>query len=281
MSASDEQRDYNAMKISELKKLLASRGQSTAGLLEKSEYVALAKQTESTSSSSSSNSLKLKKIGNATNPSAIVIILHGYGANNGDFEPAALEIRKRFPRALCVLPNAPISLGGQSVAWWPLDLQAMMMKMFTVGASRLFDGPPPAGLDEARRCVLELVARLLGEYADVTCSDIVLAGFSQGAMLAVDVALHMSERPGALVVWSGAFVAPTVWSALADRLAGVPIRQTHGSQDPILPYQCGADLNRFLATCSDDIKFAKFNGQHSLGPKGLQLLLSVIPKYKE
>jgi predicted esterase len=57
------------------------------------------------------------------------------------------------------------------------------------------------GLDEARKAVLAMVEQVQRDTG-LPLSRLILAGFSQGAMLATDVALHLPESPAALCIFS-------------------------------------------------------------------------------
>ncbi|GAB5547103.1 MAG: hypothetical protein SangKO_068630 [Sandaracinaceae bacterium] len=69
-------------------------------------------------------------------------------------------------------------------------------------AHRSRRGETPPGLAEARRDLIALLERLHAR-GRIEPSQTVLAGFSQGAMLATAASLEWSERPAALVIMSG------------------------------------------------------------------------------
>lgn len=62
---------------------------------------------------------------------------------------------------------------------------------------------------------------------------IVIGGFSQGAMLTTDVALHLPEPPAALLVLSGTYVAEPVWKPLVANRKGLKVLQQHGTNDQV------------------------------------------------
>ena len=59
-----------------------------------------------------------------------------------------------------------------------------------------------------------MVLTLLDEVRRELGANPVLGGFSQGSMLATDVALRAPAPPAGLVVLSGTFVTPGAWKAL-------------------------------------------------------------------
>ena len=78
--------------------------------------------------------------------------------------------------------------------------------------------------------------------------NIVLMGFSQGAMLAVDLALRAEAPPAGVAILSGTLVDKKTVAELAPRKKGLPFFQSHGSVDPIL----GFAQARALSTRNDD-----------------------------
>ena len=113
-------------------------------------------------------------------------------------------------------------------AWWPIDFQALFGEVLS---GRLHLHVPP-GLDEARRRMIALIDALKIKHS-LKSKQVVIGGFSQGAMLTTDVALHMSEPPGALLVLSGTFVAESVWKPLAPNRKGLRVIQQHGMSDQV------------------------------------------------
>lgn len=203
-------------------------------------------------------------------PELVVVLCHGFGAPGTDLvglvqpllelEPALTE------RAAFVFPAGPLDLSGRGIpggrAWWMIDL------------NRLIYGPPPdllerfrrecpPGLPEARGSLLKLLADAENRFG-LPASRFVLGGFSQGSMLALDVALRLPEAPGGLVIWSGALINEEEWLPLAAKRGPLAVVQSHGRQDSILPFPMGLALHEmFLAACAE-VDFVPFPGDHEI-----------------
>ena len=121
----------------------------------------------------------------------------------------------------------------------------------------------PAGLAEARAQVLALLAEVQTRFA-VPADRIVLGGFSQGAMLAVDVALHRATPPAGLILMSGTLIAASEWQPRLASLAGVPIMQSHGRQDAILPFGVAEVLRDKLIAAGAVVDWRPFSGGHEI-----------------
>ncbi|HEY3587464.1 MAG TPA: phospholipase, partial [Myxococcaceae bacterium] len=138
----------------------------------------------------------------------------------------------------------------------------------------------PQGMASARRKLQGCVEALLAGTG-LPPERVVLGGFSQGAMLATDLALSWEQRPAALVALSSVLLSAERWRALAPRRAGLPVIQSHGRQDPILPYSEGEALRDFLTAAGLAVEFIPFDGPHTVHPDALdrvaQRLGSLLP----
>ena len=223
----------------------------------------------------------------AARPPLLVVFNHGYGASGEDLVPFVPELLEREPRLAPVrfaFPAGTLSLGmaawGDARAWWPLD----WMKLSTLSRSpegrQELRNEVPEGMGSARRKLQGCVEALLAGTG-LPPERVVLGGFSQGAMLATDLALSWEQRPAALVALSSVLLAAEKWRALAPRRAGLPVIQSHGRQDPILPYSEGEALRDFLTAAGLAVEFIPFDGPHTVHPDALdrvaRLLGSLLP----
>jgi phospholipase/carboxylesterase len=100
----------------------------------------------------------------------------------------------------------------------------------------------------------------------------VLGGFSQGAMLMTDVTLRLEEAPLGLAILSGALVSRPEWAQRAARRSGLPVFQSHGRQDPILPFEVAERLRELLDQAGLKVEFAPFSGPHTIPAGALTAL---------
>src|SRR5579871_6376615 len=170
----------------------------------------------------------------------VVILLHGFGAPGEDLAPLwrVLDV----PREMrFVFPSAPLALPGFAGgrAWWLIDLERIQ----------------------------ELMTGARG-HDDERARKVVLGGFSQGAMLACDVALRREKAVDALVMLSGTLIAADEWTQLAPRRRGLRVLQSHGHDDPLLPFAAAERLRDLLAASGLDVEFVPFRGGHEI-PDGV------------
>ena len=93
---------------------------------------------------------------------------------------------------------------------------------------------------------------------------VVLAGFSQGGMLACDAVLLDAVQVDALVLFSSSRIAFDEWQRHGQRLSGIPALVSHGRSDPDLSFEAGCALHDFLASCGARSRFIAFDGAHEI-----------------
>lgn len=212
-------------------------------------------------------------------PTAAVILCHGYGAPGDDLVGLASELVRAQPSLANVrfyFPQAPIDLGFGR-AWWPIDMLQVQRLQFDPQALREFRKQEPAGMAAARSALLSLVKQV-ADGTGLPMNRVVLGGFSQGAMLACDVALRLEEAPAALVELSGTLLTEDVWREKAARRAGLPVFQSHGRFDPILPFQAAEWLRELLTTAGLEVEFVPFDGPHTIGAEAFTRLSAFLAR---
>ena len=188
-----------------------------------------------------------------------VVLCHGFGAPGDDLVSLAPEILRARPelaqKIRFVFPEAPLSLAAQGYgggrAWWPLDVQRLAALTGNPAAEAIRRAVPE-GLPRARRLLTGLVEKLTLQ-TQLPVGRVVLGGFSQGAMLATDVALRLEEAPAGLVILSGTLLNEVDGARRAPMRRGLRVLQAHGRQDPLLPFS-GAEALRDLLVLSEFVK---------------------------
>jgi phospholipase/carboxylesterase len=190
-------------------------------------------------------------------PKRLVVLLHGYGSNGDDLIALAPHWARLLPDAEFLSPHAPFpcDMGGFGHQWFAFadrDQQAILAG--ARAAAAILD----AFLDEA------LARRGLGG------SDLALTGFSQGAMMALFVALRRAEAVAAVVGYSGSLVgAPALAGEIRSR---PPVLLVHGDADPVVPYQELARAEAALKAAGVPVTTETRRGlPHSIDEQGLML----------
>ncbi|MEO5667746.1 MAG: dienelactone hydrolase family protein [Bdellovibrionota bacterium] len=208
-----------------------------------------------------SNSLKTTEI-QGKNTSQAVVLLHGFGANRQDLVPLA-EVMKLKSSPSWIFPDAPESppdlalFGGR--AWFPLDMSQIQRRaQDPYGA--LYDAGHVARLKKATDSVLSGFLWSLSERY----SSIVLGGFSQGAMMALDWAWrHYDPSVKGLLLMSGAW--PYLEIPADCRIPkDLPVFVSHGSQDPVLRFPHSEKMKKALEAQGAKVDTIVFPGGHEI-----------------
>ena len=193
----------------------------------------------------------------ATPATASVIWLHGRGADGHDFVPMVPELKlPPSPAVRFVFPHAPvrpvtINNGMRMRAWYDiLDL--------TPG------GPQDdAGIRDSAAILEKFIQR--ERDAGVAANHIVVAGFSQGGVIALHVALRHPERlAGVMVLSSYLMLRTTLAAEAAAANRDLPILMCHGSFDPVLPLQLGSSSRDLLRAAGYTVDWKEYPMQHQV-----------------
>ena len=193
----------------------------------------------------------------AAAPRAAVLVLHGL-----DMMPAQLApiLRSLKLPALVAVPSGPVARADGLRAWWPVD-DAERNARIAAGPADLHDSFPPG-----RACARDAVhaaARALREQAPGL--PLVVAGFSQGAMLALDCVFQDPPLSvDALALWSASRLAFTEWAPELHRLRGVRVELLHGRADVNLGIAASQSLRDALVDAGAEVHWSAFDGGHDI-----------------
>jgi phospholipase/carboxylesterase len=189
-----------------------------------------------------------------------VVLLHGYGASGDDLVSLAQSLP--HPRTRYVVPAAPLALPGGGRAWWPLarPLAYDAEQELVV---------PSALLTSSRRAVQGVLRTIRERYApDTLC----LLGFSQGAMLALDVAVGPASGVARVAVLSGALPQETSRQLTKDRAPRPLVFVSHGRVDRVLRFSGAEHMVERLQSSGYSVSFSPFNGGHEISSGTVALL---------
>lgn len=188
----------------------------------------------------------------------LVALLHGVGADGADLIGLAPALSEVLPHAAFVAPDAP----------FPCDMAAFGRQWFSL------QDRSPARLAAGVRAVAPAVRAFLEAELlrlSLPASALALAGFSQGAMAALQVGLRtMPEPPAAILAYSGALLAPESLPAeiVAARLP--PVLLVHGESDGVVPVGASRAAEAALRAAGVPVEALYIPGlDHSIDDTGL------------
>ncbi len=188
-------------------------------------------------------------------PKQLVVLLHGYGADGEDLIGLAEPLGEALPDAVFAAPNAPSRCAQNPFGfeWYPLDF-SMMQESVRIGT--------PA----ARAALVEYLDDLWARTG-LGAAETFLVGVSQGAMMALHVALSLPEPVLGVVSFSGALVPPADFDA-APR---PPICLIHGDLDQVVDPRRTEEAAETLNARGYELSVHFSRGlAHGISPDGLQ-----------
>jgi len=188
-----------------------------------------------------------------------IVLLHGFCSSETDWAPYAKSIHLP-PGTRFIFPRGPQSAkrsDGEPAgrAWWPLDL-ASAMRDGALGAD--LSAEKPAGIEHAAQAVRALLAR----QGNRAAQPFILGGFSQGAMVAAQVAFGSDEPLRALVLLSGTLVDEASWKANFARRKGLHVFMAHGRTDPTLSFEIAERMHSEMTAAGLEVTWFPFDGEH-------------------
>ncbi len=209
-----------------------------------------------------------------------VVLLHGFGAPGTDLVGLAAALQP-LPGVRFVFPAAPHPLrdpmmppGGR--AWWDIDMFELHFAL-TSGRFEALARATPPGLEQAREALDAALEALCKDHG-VQPDQLVVGGFSQGAMLACDWALHSSRPLRALVLLSGMLICEEAWVSRMPARAGLPVFQSHSPDDQVLPVLLAERLFELLRQGGLEPEYVSFRGGHGIAAEVVESLRSFLAR---
>lgn len=196
-------------------------------------------------------------------PRFAVIWLHGLGADGHDFEPIVPELRLPhnapvrfiFPHA----PTQPVTINGGMVmrAWY--DITAMDLSVAV----------DENGIHRSVNHLLALIRMVVDE--GIPARHILLAGFSQGGVVALQTGLTHPERLAGLIALSTYVALPDAIREAADSANNeTPVFMAHGRFDPVIPLSLGKRSKDFLTEAGYPVEWREYPMEHSVHPEEIR-----------
>lgn len=197
----------------------------------------------------------------------LFILLHGVGAGAADLAPLAARIRSAFPGAALLLPDAPLPFdggppGGGARQWFSV--------------SGVTEENRPGRVAAALPALHALVRDAQDRYK-VLQSDTALAGFSQGAIMALEFAAAHDGHAGRVIAFSGRF------AQLPEKAPEfTTLHLLHGEEDRVIPVEHAhaayARLNELQGDATLDIASGVGHEIHAaLADRAVHRLQTCIP----
>jgi phospholipase/carboxylesterase len=196
-------------------------------------------------------------------PTALVVLLHGLGADGNDLIALAPQLARTLPRALFVSPDAP----------FPCDMAPYGRQWFSL------QDRAPARVHEGTTMARPILDRFLDEALAVwglKDDALALLGFSQGAMMALHAGLRRKNPPAAIVAFSGALIGDVPPASAGGY---PPVLLVHGEDDPVVPFSSFRYARTTLAAAGVSVEAVSRPGLgHGIDPTGLEAAQTMLAR---
>ncbi len=185
---------------------------------------------------------------------ASVIWLHGLGADGHDFEPIVPELELESLQVRFIFPHAPvrpitINDGEEMRAWYDFIPHS-----------------ETAGNEDIRQSAVEIHRFSAREMErGIDSNRIILAGFSQGGVIALHAGLRYEHRlAGVLALSTYLHDFSGTENELTDANLAIPIMMAHGTQDPMIPIMRAATSRENLIRLGYDVRWFDYPMGHQV-----------------
>ena len=185
-----------------------------------------------------------------------VVWLHGLGADGHDFEPivpmldSSVALRFVFPHA----PKRAVTINGgaEMRAWYDIDPRA-----------------PLAGTEDIRRSTEQIEELVQAEeQRGIARTQMVLAGFSQGGVIALHLALRSQTRfAGVMALSTYVHDHERLGEEVSFASIDTPILMAHGQMDPMIPIARAITSRDALANLGYQVEWREYGMGHQVCPE--------------
>lgn len=189
------------------------------------------------------------------NARSTVIWLHGLGADGHDFEPIVPELKLPEDSSIrFIFPHAPIRSitindGAEMRAWYDFIPHSE-----TAGTE---------DIDLSTAQIRQFIEREIER--GIPSQNILLAGFSQGGVIALHTGTRFEQRlAGILAISTYLHDFSGTEAEMNDANLAIPILMAHGTQDPMIPIMRAATSRENLVRLGYDVRWFDYPMGHQV-----------------
>jgi phospholipase/carboxylesterase len=174
---------------------------------------------------------------------SMVVFLHGYGANGADLLDIGRDWAEALPDTVFMAPDAPDVC----------EAFAGGFQWFSIRAAEL----TREALDRAE--LVQRPAKILNDFLDAELkrwnlddSRLVVAGFSQGAMMTMYAMSRRKKACAGIIGWSGMLIDAK--GLKGPGIVKMPVLAIHGEEDTVVPPECLAGVQEGFEAAGFDVE---------------------------
>ncbi|MGO4821278.1 MULTISPECIES: alpha/beta hydrolase [unclassified Flavobacterium] len=183
----------------------------------------------------------------------LLILLHGYGSNEEDLFSFASELPEEY---YVISARAPYNMQYGSYAWYAIN--------FDANENKFSDNEQAKA---SRDLILKFIDELIATYP-IDTNNVILTGFSQGAILSYAVALSHPDKVQKVVALSGYVNEEILENGYAHNdFSTLKIFHSHGTVDQVIPVAWARKTSPFLAQLNINATYKEYPIGHGVSPQ--------------
>lgn len=192
---------------------------------------------------------------------SLVVLLHGVGSRGSDLQGVAERLQQAMPQVAVVSPNGTSAFDMAPGFQW-----------FSV--SGVTEENRPERIQAARQAFDARLAEVFKQQnIDPHTDRIVLMGFSQGAIMALDTLIRVDYPLAGVVALSGRFASPLPLQPVADSAALL----IHGKADQVIPWNESEKAAKILSAAGVKTELSiEENVPHTITLAGIRTAITFI-----
>lgn len=191
----------------------------------------------------------------------LIVMLHGVGSRGSDLLPVVEYWQQAIPQTQVASPDGPLVFDmGSGFQWFSIN--------------GITEASRPARIAAARDTFDAKLAEVFREQEINPEQDrVVLAGFSQGAIMALDALVRGNYPLAGVVAFSGRLASPLPLRPAAQSAALL----IHGKADPVIPWQESQKAAEALSAAGVQAELSvEDNVQHTITLAGIKTASAFI-----
>ena len=195
---------------------------------------------------------------NKNNNDMAIIAFHGYGSNPYNM----IELLKvlNIEKADCFFPAgniSPFPNDDLSKAWFSIPFTSNLIDEIAI----------------SRKIILTKLKSIIESY-----KKIVLLGFSQGAMISLDIMMNLSKPVSGVISLSGLNVSIDDKIKIEEEYKKIPIFVGHGINDEIIDIKSAKTSFEFILKRGFNLEWNEYNMKHEVIDKELEDIRNFVER---
>ncbi|MEA3443399.1 MAG: dienelactone hydrolase family protein [Bacteroidota bacterium] len=179
----------------------------------------------------------------------VVFLLHGWNSNPANLVAIKRRLSKHYNY---VAIQAPYKLGENLYSWFDIKFKKKGIVI------------PKTSEFNSSRMKLHNFIEIYKKEKDISSEDVVVLGFSQGATMALELAVSYPESISAAMIVAGMFAQKrSINDIPGDEICNIDFFHAHGTSDEIVPLKEARKIRRYLRNCPN-YSFKKYKTGHEM-----------------